>query len=76
MLDALTIETLIRESIPGASISIEDLRGDGEPHYAVSVISPAFEGKTRLEQHRIVYAALKGKLDFDAQPLTLQTVTP
>jgi stress-induced morphogen len=73
MLDAETIINLIRHAIPDASVRIEDLRGDGEPHYAAWVSSPSFARLTRVEQHRKVYEALKGHLNTDIQALTLQT---
>ena len=69
------IEKLIRQSIPAADISLSDLRGDGT-HYAVSIVSPAFSGKTRVEQHRMVHAALDGHIDYDTQGLAIQTSTP
>ena len=55
------IEQMIKEAIPDAEIIIEDLRGDGD-HYSARVISRVFEGKTRVQQHQIVYGALKGKM--------------
>jgi stress-induced morphogen len=53
-MDAGMIEKLIREGIPDAQVSIEDLRGDGD-HYAAYVVSPAFKGKSRVQQHQMVY---------------------
>jgi monothiol glutaredoxin len=53
-MDAATIERLIREALPDAQVTIEDLRGDGD-HYAAHVVSPAFKGKSRVQQHQMVY---------------------
>ena len=69
------IEQMIREAIPDAEIFIEDLRGDGD-HYAARVVSRAFKGKSRVQQHQIVYAALKGKMGGQLHALALTTVAP
>ena len=69
---ASEIETLIKEAFPDAQVSIEDLRGDGD-HYAAVVVSKAFEGKNRVQQHQMVYAALKGKMGGELHALALQT---
>jgi stress-induced morphogen len=74
-LDAGTIERLIREGIPDARVTIEDLRGDGD-HYAAHVVSAAFKGKTRVQQHQMVYKALKGKMGNELHALALQTSAP
>ncbi len=74
-MDAAEIETLIREALPDARITIEDLRGDGD-HYAAHVVSSAFEGKTRVQQHQMVYQALRGKMGNDLHALALQTNVP
>ena len=71
-MDAATIEKMILEAIPDSTVRIEDLRGDGD-HYAAYVVSPAFEGKSRVEQHRMVYEALEGKMGKDLHALALQT---
>ena len=71
-MDAAEIERLIRDAIPDAKVTIEDLRGDGE-HYAALVVSSAFEGKTRVEQHQMVYRALKGGMGEALHALALQT---
>ncbi|MGN7437978.1 MAG: BolA/IbaG family iron-sulfur metabolism protein [Alcanivorax sp.] len=71
-MDAATIEKLIQEGLPDAKVRIEDLRGDGD-HYAAYVTSPSFEGKSRVEQHRMVYEALEGKMGTDLHALALQT---
>jgi phosphoribosylformylglycinamidine synthase len=69
------IERMIREALPDASIEIRDLRGDGD-HYAAHIISEAFIGKTRVEQHQIVYAALQGKMGNELHALSIQTSAP
>ena len=56
-MDAAEIERLIKAGMPDAQVTIEDLRGDGD-HYAALVVSPAFRGKTRVQQHQMVYQAL------------------
>lgn len=74
-MDAKAIETLIREALPDAVVEIRDLAGDGD-HYAASVISAAFKGKTRVQQHQMVYQALKGRMGGELHALALQTSTP
>ena len=71
-MDPVQIETLIKEGIPGAKVTIEDLRGDGD-HYAAYVTSAAFKGKTRVQQHQMVYAALQGRMGNELHALMLQT---
>ncbi|HEU0069821.1 MAG TPA: BolA family transcriptional regulator [Alphaproteobacteria bacterium] len=71
-MDPVQIETLIKEGIPGAVVTIEDLRGDGD-HYAARVVSEAFKGKTRVQQHQMVYAALQGRMGNELHALMLQT---
>jgi len=74
-MDANEIERLILEGIPGATVKITDLRGDGD-HYAALVESTAFEGIPRVKQHQMVYEALKGKMGGDLHALALQTAVP
>lgn len=74
-IDAATIEQLIKEGLPDASVTIEDLRGDGD-HYAAHVISAAFKGKTRVQQHQLVYQALRGRMGKELHALALQTSLP
>src|SRR3984957_12316405 len=69
------IERLIRASIPDADGTIRDLAGDGDP-YAATVIAESFRGKSRVQQHQIVYAALKGEMGGKLHALALQTGTP
>lgn len=72
-MDPVQIESLIKEGIPGAEVTIEDLRGDGD-HYAAHVTSAAFKGKTRVQQHQMVYAALQGRMGNELHALMLTTV--
>lgn len=74
-MDAATIEKLIKEGIPDSDVRIEDLRGDGD-HYAAYVVSPAFIGKSRVQQHQMVYQALQGRMGGELHALALQTGTP
>lgn len=74
-MEASEISRLIKEALPDAVVTIEDLRGDGD-HYAARVISAAFAGKSRVQQHQIVYAALKGRMGDELHALALQTSAP
>lgn len=74
-MEAAVIEKMIRDGIPDAVVRIQDLRGDGD-HYAAHVISPAFRGKTRVQQHQMVYAALKGSMSGALHALALTTAAP
>ncbi|MGH1375585.1 MAG: BolA family protein [Alphaproteobacteria bacterium] len=74
-MDASTIEKMILEGIPDATVRIEDLRGDGD-HYAAYVSSPAFKGKSRVQQHQMVYNALQDKMGGDLHALAIQTSLP
>ena len=69
---AAEIEKLIKEAFPDADITITDLAGDND-HYAAMVTSSAFNGKTRVQQHQMVYAALKGRMGGQLHALSLQT---
>ncbi len=72
---ASEIESLIKAAFPDAMVTIEDLRGDGD-HYACNVISNAFAGKSRVQQHQMVYKALGGRMGGELHALALQTNTP
>ena len=74
-MDAVDIEQLIKGAIPDARVTIEDLRGDGD-HYAALVVSAAFKGKTRVQQHQMVYNALQDKMGTTLHALALQTSVP
>jgi stress-induced morphogen len=69
------IEKLIKTAIPDARVEIRDLAGEGD-HYAATVISESFRGKSRVQQHQMVYAALKGSMGGALHALALQTTTP
>ena len=69
------IERLIKAHIPDAQVTIRDLAGDGD-HYAATVISASFKGKSRVQQHQLVYEALKGQMGGVLHALALQTGTP
>lgn len=71
-MDAREIETMIRAALPDAKVTIRDLAGDGD-HYAAEVVSAAFKGKSRVQQHQMVYQALKGKMGGQLHALALQT---
>ncbi len=74
-MDAREIERLIREGIPDARVEIRDLAGDGD-HYAATVTSSAFKGKSRVQQHQMVYAALQGRMGGTLHALALTTLAP
>ena len=74
-MDVQEIEQLIREALPDAQIHIDDLRGDGD-HYAARVVSASFAGKSRVEQHQMVYRALRGRMGDQLHALALQTSAP
>lgn len=69
------IEKMIREAIPDAQVTINDLAGDGD-HYAAHVVSASFAGKSRVQQHQMVYQALKGRMGNELHALALQTSAP
>lgn len=69
------IERLIRERFPDAQVEIEDLAGDGD-HYAASIVSEAFRGKSRVQQHQMVYEALQGNMGGVLHALALKTSAP
>jgi stress-induced morphogen len=66
------IEQLIHEAFPDARVEVKDLAGDGN-HYSASVVSPAFRGVSKVKQHQMVYAALKGKMGGELHALALTT---
>jgi stress-induced morphogen len=72
---ALEIETLIRSGLPGAEITVEDLAGDGN-HYRAHVVAPAFRGKSRVQQHQMVYQAIGGRMGDALHALALTTAAP
>lgn len=74
-MDPGEIERLIKETLPDAQVTIEDLAGDGD-HYAAHVVSGAFAGKTRVAQHQMVYGALSGRMGGELHALALRTSAP
>lgn len=74
-MDAAEIERLIKAALPDAKVEIRDLAGDGD-HYAAEVVSEAFRGKSRVQQHQMVYQALKGNMGGELHALALQTSVP
>jgi stress-induced morphogen len=69
------IERLIKARIPDAEVTIRDLAGDGD-HYAATVIAESFRGKSRVQQHQLVYEALRGQMGGTLHALALQTGVP
>ena len=69
------IEELLHKSFPNAKITIDDLRGDGD-HYAAKIVAAEFKGKTRVQQHQMVYNAMNGKMGTDLHALALNTSAP
>ena len=74
-MQAVEIERLIKAALPDATVEITDLAGDGD-HYSATVVSSAFKGKTRVQQHQIVNAALKNVLGGQLHALALRTSAP
>ena len=68
-------EDMIKAGIPGAKVTIRDLAGDGD-HYAAEVVAEAFRGKSRVQQHQMVYEALRGNMGGVLHALALQTSAP
>ncbi len=69
------IESMIKAALPDARVEIRDLAGDGD-HYSATVISEAFRGKNRVQQHQMVYDALQGNMGGELHALALQTSVP
>ena len=74
-MNAHDIEHMIKQAIPDAVVTIRDLAGDGD-HYAAEVVSESFRGKTRVQQHKMVYQALQGNMGGVLHALALQTSAP
>ncbi len=72
---AAEIEELILKSFPDAKVTIDDLRGDGD-HYAAQIVSEQFRGLTRVQQHKMVYSAMGGKMGNELHALALNTSAP
>lgn len=74
-LPAIEIEALLNESFPEGTIELVDLAGDND-HFSVTVISEQFRGKSRVIQHKMVFAALKGAMDGPLHALQVKTKIP
>jgi stress-induced morphogen len=74
-MDSRDIESLIRAALPDAVVEIKDLAGDGD-HYAATVTSTSFKGKSRVQQHQMVYSALQGRMGGALHALALTTSAP
>ena len=74
-MSANKIEELILKTFPNAKITIDDLRGDGD-HYAAQIITEEFKGKTRVQQHQMIYNAMEGKVGKELHALALNTSAP
>ena len=71
-MDLKEIDKLIKEALPDATVEIQDLAGDGN-HYSATVTSSEFSGKSKIEQHKIVYSSLKGKMGNELHALAVKT---
>ena len=69
------IEDLIKQALPDAEVTLEDLVGDGD-HWSATVISPSFKGKSRVQQHQMIYQALGDRMGGELHALALQTSAP
>ncbi len=74
-MDAGEIVSMIKEALPDAEVTLTDLKADGD-HYSAQVVSTAFAGKSRVQQHQMVYDALKGRMGGVLHALALQTSAP
>ena len=74
-MSATVLEAELRAAFPDAEIAIDDLAGDGD-HYRARIVSSAFANLTRVRQHQLVYAALKGKVGGELHALALETAAP
>ena len=74
-MSATALEAELRAAFPDAEIAIDDLAGDGD-HYRARIVAPAFRGLSRIKQHQLVYAALKGKVGGELHALALETSAP
>ncbi len=74
-MDAGDIVSMIKEALPDAEVTLTDLKGDGD-HYSAQVVSSAFRGKSRVQQHQMIYDALQGRMGGALHALALQTSVP
>ncbi len=71
-MDLKEIEKFIKEALPDASVDIQDLAGDGN-HYSATIVSSQFSGKSKIEQHKMVYSSLKGGMGNELHALAIKT---
>tara|TARA_X000000368_G_scaffold69212_1_gene50091 strand:+ start:420 stop:680 length:261 start_codon:yes stop_codon:yes gene_type:complete len=71
-MDIKEIEKFIKEALPDATVDIQDLAGDNN-HYSATIVSSQFSGKSKIEQHKMVYASLKGKMGNELHALAIKT---
>ncbi len=71
-MDLKEIENLIKEGLSDAKVEIQDLAGDGN-HYSATITSSLFSGKSKIEQHKMVYSSLKGKMGNELHALAIKT---
>ena len=71
-MDLEEIKKLIKKAIPDANINIHDLAGDGN-HYSATITSAVFKGKSKIEQHKMIYNSLKGKMGNELHALAITT---
>ena len=71
-MDLKEIERFIKEALPDASVDIQDLAGDGN-HYSATIVSSQFSGKSKIEQHKMVYSSLKGRMGNELHALAIKT---
>ena len=71
-MDLKEIEKFIKEALPDASVEIQDLAGDGN-HYSATIVSSQFSGKSKIEQHKMVYSSLKGRMGNELHALAIKT---
>ena len=74
-MERTTLEAYLRDAFPDAQITLKDLAGDND-HWSAEIVSEQFRGKSRVAQHQMVYAALKGRMGGQLQALALQTRAP
>lgn len=74
-MDRTTLESYLREAFPDALITLRDMAGDND-HWSAEIVSEVFRGKTRVAQHQLVYAALKGRMGGQLHALALTTRAP
>ena len=74
-MERTALEAYLRDAFPDAQITLKDLAGDND-HWSAEIVSEQFSGKSRVAQHQMVYAALKGRMGGQLHALALQTRAP